>query len=101
MTVAHEFYHQGGPHACCNPFTETGGPYVLHATEVDAVAPGPNEVIIEHDAIGVNYLDITQRNGAVKIPLPSGFGLEAAESGACSMKIGLPSLAGVSRRRTE
>ncbi|MHA6645952.1 quinone oxidoreductase family protein [Mesorhizobium sp. A623] len=59
-------------------FTETGGPDVLHATEVDAVAPGPNEVVIEHDAIGVNYLDITQRNGAVKIPLPSGLGLEAA-----------------------
>ncbi|MHA6688764.1 quinone oxidoreductase family protein [Mesorhizobium sp. A556] len=58
--------------------TETGGPDVLHATEIDAVAPGPNEVVIDHKAIGVNYLDITQRNGAVKIPLPSGLGLEAA-----------------------
>lgn len=82
-------------------FTETGGLDVLHATEVDAVAPGPNEVVIEHDAIGVNYLDMPQRNGAVNIPLPSGFGLEAAGSAVCSMKIGLPSLAAISRRRTE
>lgn len=59
-------------------FTEIGGPDVLHATEVDAVAPGSNDVVIEHEAIGVNYLDITQRNGAVKVPLPSGLGLEAA-----------------------
>ncbi|WP_412549462.1 alcohol dehydrogenase catalytic domain-containing protein [Sinorhizobium medicae] len=26
----------------------------------------------------MNYLDITQRNGAVKVPLPSGLGLDAA-----------------------
>ncbi|TWA27030.1 alcohol dehydrogenase catalytic domain-containing protein [Sinorhizobium medicae] len=59
-------------------FTETGDPDVLHATEVDDVAPGSNDVVIEHEAIGVNYLDITQRNGAVKVPLPSGLGLDAA-----------------------
>jgi len=59
------------------------------------------EVVIEHDAIGVNYLDITQRNGAVKIPLPSGFGLKAVGSAVCSMKLGLPSLAAISRRGTE
>ncbi|MGZ2376912.1 alcohol dehydrogenase catalytic domain-containing protein [Sinorhizobium medicae] len=59
-------------------FTETGDPDVLHATEVDDVAPGSNDVVIENEAIGVNYLDITQRNGAVKVPLPSGLGLDAA-----------------------
>jgi NADPH:quinone reductase len=31
----------------------------------------------EH-AIGVNFLDVTQRNGAVPIPLPNGLGLAAA-----------------------
>jgi len=75
-------------------FTETGGPNVLHATEVDAVAPGLHEVVVDHKAIGVNYLDITQRNGAVKVPLPSGLGLEASGlvravgSGVTSCKVG-------------
>lgn len=68
-------------------FTETGGAEVLHATEVDAVAPGANDVVIEHEAIGVNYLDITQRNGAVKVPLPSGLGLEGAVSSVQSARL--------------
>lgn len=59
-------------------FTETGGPEVLGLIPVDEVKPGSGQVWIEHDAIGVNYLDVTQRNGAVKIPLPSGLGLEGA-----------------------
>jgi hypothetical protein len=29
-------------------------------------------------AVGVNFFDVTQRNGAVPIPLPSGLGLEGA-----------------------
>lgn len=75
-------------------FTRTGGPEVLYATEVDAVAPGHNEVVVDHRAVGVNYLDITQRNGAVKVPLPSGLGLEAAGlvkavgSGVTNCKVG-------------
>ncbi len=48
---------------------------------VESVAeaqPGQGEVWIEQEAIGVNYLDVTQRNGSVPIALPSGLGLEAA-----------------------
>ena len=37
----------------------------VDARDPRASAPGPGEVWIEHDAIGVNYLDITQRNGSV------------------------------------
>jgi NADPH:quinone reductase len=40
--------------------------------------PAQGEVWIEQEAIGVNYLDVTQRNGSVPIALPSGLGLEAA-----------------------
>jgi NADPH:quinone reductase len=40
--------------------------------------PGPGEVWLEQEAVGVNFLDVTQRNGAVPIPLPSGLGLEGA-----------------------
>ncbi|KRR05350.1 quinone oxidoreductase [Bradyrhizobium jicamae] len=56
----------------------TGGPDVLWLEQVEQQAPKSGEAWIEHDAIGVNYLDITQRNGAVPIPLPSGLGLEGA-----------------------
>jgi NADPH2:quinone reductase len=37
-----------------------------------------NDGWLEQVSIGVNYLDVTQRNGAVPIPLPSGLGLEDA-----------------------
>ncbi|KAF1018552.1 MAG: Quinone oxidoreductase 1 [Paracidovorax wautersii] len=56
----------------------TGAPEVLELTTVDQAEPGPKEAWIEQDAIGVNYLDVTQRQGAVPIALPSGLGLEGA-----------------------
>jgi NADPH:quinone reductase len=57
---------------------QTGGPEVLRLGTVEQGNPGPHEAWVEQEAIGVNYLDVTQRNGAVPIPLPSGLGLEAA-----------------------
>lgn len=59
-------------------FERTGAPDVLALVEAERSAPGPNEVWLEQEAIGVNYLDVTQRNGAVPVPLPSGLGLEGA-----------------------
>lgn len=56
----------------------TGGPDVLVAATVHDAEPGPGEAWVQQEAIGVNFLDVTQRNGAVPIPLPSGLGLEAA-----------------------
>ncbi|KQM21094.1 quinone oxidoreductase family protein [Novosphingobium sp. Leaf2] len=62
----------------------TGGPAVLQARNLDRTAPGPGpgpgpgQVWLEHEAIGVNYLDVTQRKGAVPMPLPGGLGLEGA-----------------------
>src|SRR5207244_5922256 len=58
--------------------TRTGEPDVLELTTVDRTDPGPNEAWVEQEAIGVNYLDVMQRQGAVPIPLPSGLGLEGA-----------------------
>jgi NADPH:quinone reductase len=58
--------------------SQTGGPDVLKVESVTDASPGPGEVWIEQEAIGVNVLDVTQRNGSVPIPLPSGLGLEAA-----------------------
>lgn len=59
-------------------FSSTGGPNVLEVRQADHTAPGPGEVWLEQHAIGVNYLDVTQRNGAVPVALPSGLGLEGA-----------------------
>ena len=59
-------------------FSEPGAPDVLELQAVDDLAPGPGEVWLEQEAIGVNYLDITQRKGAVPVPLLGGLGLEGA-----------------------
>ncbi|MFR0672076.1 quinone oxidoreductase family protein [Enterobacterales bacterium AW_CKDN230030176-1A_HGKHYDSX7] len=56
----------------------TGAPNVMQVQPVQQAQPGPGEVWIEQKAIGVNYLDVTQRNGAVPVALPSGLGLEGA-----------------------
>jgi NADPH:quinone reductase len=58
--------------------TETGGPEVLKIAENGPTEPGSGQAWVEHGAIGVNYLDVTQRNGALPIKLPSGLGLEGA-----------------------
>lgn len=58
--------------------TRTGEPDVLELTAGDRAEPGPNEAWVEQEAIGVNYLDVMQRQGVAPIPLPSGLGLEGA-----------------------
>ena len=58
--------------------TQTGGPEVLELESIEQAQPGPREAWVEQEAIGVNYLDVMQRKGAVPIPLPGGIGLEAA-----------------------
>jgi len=59
-------------------FTQAGDPDVLQVEEVGRSVPGPGEVWLDQEAIGVNFLDVTQRNGAVPVPMPSGLGLEGA-----------------------
>ncbi|EGH71549.1 quinone oxidoreductase family protein [Pseudomonas syringae] len=59
-------------------FAQAGNPHVLKIEQADQVAPGAGEVWLEQEAIGVNFLDVTQRNGAVAVPLPNGLGLEGA-----------------------
>jgi NADPH2:quinone reductase len=57
---------------------EQGNPEVMQLEEADLAAPDAGEVQIEQTAIGLNYMDIYQRSGAYKMPLPSPLGLEAA-----------------------
>jgi NADPH2:quinone reductase len=57
---------------------ETGGPEVLEAEHIDVPRPGPGEVLIRHEAVGLNFIDTYHRSGLYKLPLPSGLGGEAA-----------------------
>ena len=55
-----------------------GGPEVMVLEEVQVPAPGPGEVTLRHGAIGLNFIDVYQRNGHYTLQLPSGIGQEAA-----------------------
>jgi NADPH2:quinone reductase len=57
---------------------ETGGPEVLEAELIDVPAPGPGQVLVRHEAVGLNFIDTYHRSGLYKLPLPSGLGSEAA-----------------------
>ncbi len=59
-------------------FSETGGPEVLKLEEVPLPDPGPGKARIKIEAIGVNFIDIYQRAGQYKVPLPATPGSEAA-----------------------
>lgn len=56
----------------------TGGPEVLEAVERPVPAPGPGEILIRQEAIGLNYIDTYHRTGLYPLKLPSGLGLEGA-----------------------
>ena len=55
---------------------ETGGPEVLQYTEKAVPSPGPDEVLIKADAIGVNYIDTYFRSGQYPRELPFVVGSE-------------------------
>jgi NADPH:quinone reductase len=57
---------------------ETGGPEVMRLEEVDVPAPAAGEVQVEHTAIGLNYIDVYDRNGMYPQALPGGLGREGA-----------------------
>ncbi|PXW96242.1 NADPH:quinone reductase-like Zn-dependent oxidoreductase [Sphaerotilus hippei] len=55
-----------------------GGPEVLRCVEVEVGPPGPAEVRIRHEAIGVNFIDVYQRTGLYPNALPLTLGMEGA-----------------------
>jgi NADPH2:quinone reductase len=59
-------------------FEQTGGPEVLQLVELDTPAPGPGQILIRHQAIGINFIDTYHRSGLYPVKLPSGLGSEAA-----------------------
>jgi NADPH2:quinone reductase len=56
----------------------TGGPEVLELVEIERPEPKPGQILIRHEAIGVNFIETYQRSGLYPMKLPSGLGGEAA-----------------------
>lgn len=59
-------------------FSQTGGPEVLELVEVDRPEPKPGQILLRHEAIGINFIDTYQRSGLYPVKLPSPLGGEAA-----------------------
>lgn len=57
---------------------EYGGPEQLKLEQVEVAAPGPGQLKIRNKAIGLNFVDVYQRTGLYKTPLPFVGGNEGA-----------------------
>ncbi len=55
-----------------------GGPEELKIVEVSVGEPGPGEIRIRHHAVGLNFIDVYQRNGLYPMPMPLQLGMEGA-----------------------
>lgn len=54
-------------------FAEYGGPEVLQVKEAERPLPSGRQVVIEAEAIGVNYADTARREGRYVVPTPLPF----------------------------
>ena len=57
---------------------QNGGPEQLKLVTVTVGEPGPGEIRIRHQAVGLNFIDVYQRSGLYASPLPMQLGMEAA-----------------------
>jgi len=57
---------------------KTGGPEVLKFETIELDKPSSEEVLIEHKAIGLNFIDTYHRSGLYPLKLPSGIGGEGS-----------------------
>ena len=57
---------------------KNGSPEVMKIEEITLGKPGNDEVLIEHVAIGLNYIDAYHRSGLYPLKLPTGIGVEAS-----------------------
>ncbi|MDZ7581131.1 MAG: quinone oxidoreductase [Deltaproteobacteria bacterium] len=57
----------------------TGGPEVLRWVDYDPGQPGPGEVRLRHEAVGLNFIDVYHRTGLYPLPsLPAVLGMEGS-----------------------
>jgi NADPH2:quinone reductase len=57
---------------------KNGGPEVLQMVDVKVGEPGPGEIRIRHKAVGLNFIDVYQRDGLYPLPMPLQLGMEAS-----------------------
>lgn len=59
-------------------FHQTGGPEVLRWESVEVGEPERDQVRLRQTAVGLNFIDVYERNGLYQVPLPATPGKEAA-----------------------
>jgi NADPH:quinone reductase len=57
---------------------EFGGPEAMRLEELPPLKPGDGQALVRIEAAGVNFIDVYQRAGLYKNPLPYSVGLEGA-----------------------
>jgi len=55
-----------------------GGPEALSFEDIQEPIPGPNEVLVRIEAVGVNFIDVYHRSGRYPLDLPFSLGMEGA-----------------------
>ena len=55
-----------------------GGPEALELVDLPVPQPKPNEAVVKLGAVGINFIDVYQREGRYKVPLPFIAGQEGA-----------------------
>jgi len=58
--------------------SRTGAPEVLETVDIPTPEPGPGQVRLRHEAIGINFIDTYHRSGLYPLKLPVTLGQEAA-----------------------
>ena len=56
----------------------TGGPEVLEAVDLPIPSPGAGQILVRHQAVGLNFIDTYHRSGLYPMKMPAVLGLEAA-----------------------
>ena len=73
---------------------EIGGPEVLRLEDVPEPAPGPGEIVVRLEAIGINFIEVYQRTGQYPMTFPYTPGREGAGvvtavgEGVTSLRVG-------------
>ncbi len=57
---------------------QPGGPEAMELVDIPVPQPKPNEAVLKLAACGVNFIDVYQREGRYKVPLPFVLGQEGA-----------------------
>jgi NADPH:quinone reductase len=57
---------------------QPGGPQAIELVDLPVPSPKPNEAVVKIAAAGVNFIDVYNREGRYKVPLPFVLGQEAA-----------------------